>query len=243
MCVLLRLCLFRSISLMTGLSLSFNNVYMNKGTQSSYRYTHKLSTHFLTWQPLTDTHTNTHVSEINFNSPVREQISRQPFISSASLTLPLHCPLLSIDLSHTRFLLPLFIYSSFLPLILPLHRLNLYFLASLSLSLSLYLKAALLSPLCALTVSNTHPQPKQAHISLNEVNFQSMRSYWPSAEVAHIVKLYWTGHICAPVWLFLWSCVCLSCSMSARACEFIPDDRGEFIYLSSVIPACFSLLA
>ncbi len=49
----------------------------------------------------THTHTHTHTSEINFNSPVREQISRQPFISSASLTPPLHCLLFSIDLCHS----------------------------------------------------------------------------------------------------------------------------------------------
>lgn len=49
----------------------------------------------------THTHTNTLVSEINFNSLVREQISRQPFISSASSTLPLHCTLLFIDPRHS----------------------------------------------------------------------------------------------------------------------------------------------
>lgn len=63
----------------------------------------------LGYWPLTHTHTRrhtcshtcTHISEINFNSLVREQISRQPFISSASSTLPLRCTLLHIDPRHS----------------------------------------------------------------------------------------------------------------------------------------------
>lgn len=90
---------------MTRLSLS--NMPATHAHQSSNRYTQPctysiwLYTHFLTSQPLTHAHTHTLVSEININSLVREQISRQPFISSACSTLPLHCPLLSIDLCHS----------------------------------------------------------------------------------------------------------------------------------------------
>lgn len=149
---------------------------------------------------------------------------RQPFISLASLTLFLHCPLLTIDLCHSPVVLASVsrsIYSHF-PLffwpwlIFSLHHLliNIY-LRTLSVSLFFLLFVCFflapwtlpLSHVCVFTLSITHPHttPAHAHISLNEVNFRSMKSYWPSAEVAHIVRLYWTGHICMPVWLSLWS--------------------------------------
>lgn len=124
-------------------------------TQSSYTQPCTMLVFTLPDMTATDTHTQTHTcDQINFNSPVREQISRQPFISSASLTLPLHCPLLSIDLCHSLvvlvsvllprsssilpFNIPLFCLLVFCPSVsLPLHCLYLYLLRSLSVSLYL----------------------------------------------------------------------------------------------------------
>lgn len=178
---------------------------------------------------------------------------RQPFISLASLTLFLHCPLLTIDLCHSPVVLASVsrsIYSHF-----PLFFWPWLIFSSSSPTYKYLLKDSFhftffpLSHVCVFTLSITHPHttPEHAHISLNEVNFRSMKSYWPSAEVAHIVRLYWTGHICMPVWLSLWS-AWLSCSMSA-CLQYALHVRlwvmteVAFIYLSVVNPDFFSLLA
>lgn len=49
------------------------------------------------------------------------------------------------------------------------------------------------------TSAHTHTH---THTSF-KVHFQSIKSYWPSAEVAHIVNFYWTEHICMFVCLLV----------------------------------------
>lgn len=177
-----------------------------------------------------DSHWHTHWSQRSISILQLGNKSAHSLSSLQPLTLFLYAAHFSLLISVTRLLswlpssTPLFIYSSFY---LYSVRLSFFlFIAStcicwgLSLA-SLYLRflpigASHHAPLLSLSLILANPQHTHTHISLNEVNFQSMKSYWPSTEVAHIVKSYWTGHICMPVWLSLWSSVYLSgCSMSA----------------------------
>lgn len=159
-----------------------------------------------------------HVSEINFNSTLREQISFQPFISSPSytahLSLLIMCHSLMIDPS---FLFPLssYLFFQYDPFYISIYSLSFHcslLIAHMGLfAVSLFILSKCF-PLTSLRYQSYWPNPRSTHTSLNEVNFQSMKSYWPCAEVAHIVNLYWTEHFCMPVCPSLWSAVCLSYS-------------------------------
>lgn len=113
------------------------------------------------------THTHTCFWD-QFQSSSKGTNQQHPFISWAS-TLPLHCPLLSIDLCHSGFL-------GFHP----------------SSTLTFYPSNPALFPHFPFTFPSprppfppTHPQARRAQISLNKVNFQSIISCWPSGEAAH----------------------------------------------------------